>query len=135
MNEFPTDRTTTFLIISLVLLLIGLILIAILLVWVVWRVRRLKVPPGADFLTTLRYTPLSVVILLDLLDLTFDFLAAPFAWVLLGYLNLQALRAVTVIEALIPGTQFLPTMTAAWIFARYANPELQRFFTQQLYRR
>jgi hypothetical protein len=135
MNEFPPAGLRTFLFIFIGLTLIGFVLAASLLAWVLWRVKRIQVPPGADFLTTLRYTPLSVVILLDLLDLAFDFLAAPFAWVLLGYLNLQALRAVTVIEALIPGTQFLPTMTAAWLLARFAGPELQRLFSQLQNRR
>jgi hypothetical protein len=34
-----------------------------------------------------------VVVLLDLLDFSLDFLSAPFAWVLLGYLGLEKLRA------------------------------------------
>jgi hypothetical protein len=81
-------------------------------------VRRIQLPPDADALTALRATPLLVVITLDLLDFALDFLSAPFAWVLLGRLGLKPLRAVTVIESLIPGTQFIPTMTAAWILAR-----------------
>ncbi len=68
------------------------------------------------------------MIALDLLDFSLDFLSAPFAWVLLGRLGLQPLRAVTVIESLIPGTQFIPTMTAAWILARliHRNRALDR---------
>jgi hypothetical protein len=31
---------------------------------------------------------------------------------------LQALQLVTVFEGLIPGTQLIPTMTAAWVLAR-----------------
>lgn len=90
--------------------------------WVVWRVRKIQLPPNADAMTALRMTPLAVVILLDLLDMSLDFLSAPFSWVLLGYLGLKPLRGVTVAESLIPGTQFLPTMTTAWVIARLTDP-------------
>jgi hypothetical protein len=100
---------------------LGFLLMLAFLGWVIWRVKHIQLPPEADFLTTLRLTPLSVVILLDLLDLTLDIFSAPIAWVLLGYLGLQPLRTVTVIEALIPGTQFLPTMTIAWLVARMVH--------------
>jgi hypothetical protein len=107
-------------VIGILLIIIGvsLILALILLVYIFWRIRRINLPPGADFFTALRHTPLSVVIMLDLLDLSLDFLSAPFAWVILGRLGLQPLRAVSVIESLIPGTQALPTMTISWIVAR-----------------
>jgi hypothetical protein len=101
-----------------IFILIGLTLALLLLGWVFWRIRKIHLPYNADFFTALRHTPLSVVILLDLLDLTLDFLAAPFSWVLLGKLGLAPLRGVTVIESLIPGTQMLPTMTIAWVVAR-----------------
>ena len=90
-------------------------------VWV--TVRRINLPPDADTLTALRLTPLSVVVLLDLLDLSLDFLGAPVAWVILGRLGLGPLRGVTVIESLIPGTQLIPTMTIAWVLARWLRPE------------
>jgi hypothetical protein len=90
-------------------------------VWV--TVRRINLPPDADVLTALRLTPLSVVVLLDLLDLSLDFLGAPVAWVILGRLGLGPLRGVTVIESLIPGTQLIPTMTIAWVLARWLRPE------------
>lgn len=105
-------------IVFLILVGIGLLLSALLLAYVVWKVKRIKLPEDADLLATLRATPLEVVILLDLLDLSLDFLSAPFSWALLGYLGLQKLRGVTVVESLIPGTQLIPTMTAAWIIAR-----------------
>lgn len=101
-----------------IILGIALILALIFLAYVFWRVRRIHLPPGADFFTALRYTPLSVVILLDLLDLSLDFFSAPIAWIILGRLGLEPLRAVTVVESVIPGTQMLPTMTIAWIVAR-----------------
>jgi len=93
----------------------------LLLIWVIWRVKRIQLPPEADFMTALQATPLAVVVLLDLLDLSLDFLSAPFAWVVLGYLGLKPLRGVTMVESLIPGTQVLPTMTAAWLFVRIRN--------------
>ncbi len=96
----------------------ALLLALLLLAWVLWQVRRIRLPENADFFTALRHTPLAVVILLDLLDLSLDFFAAPFAWVILGRLGLQPLRAVTVVESFIPFTQVLPTMTIAWIIAR-----------------
>jgi len=101
-----------------IIILVGLILAMLLAAWVFWKVRRINLPANADFFDALRRTPLSVVILLDLLDLTLDFLSAPFAWIILGKLGLEPLRAVSVVESFIPGTQALPTMTIAWIIAR-----------------
>src|SRR5690349_6867155 len=75
------------------------------------RIRRINLPPNAGTLEALRLTPLSVVILLDLLDLGLDFFSAPVSWVILTKLGLGPLRGVTVVESLIPGTQFIPTMT------------------------
>ena len=97
----------------------GLALSVILIIWVIWRVRRIDLPAGADALTALQKTPFIVVLTLDLLDLGLDFLSAPFAWALLGRLGLSPLRGVTILEGLIPGTQLIPTMTLAWLFARW----------------
>jgi hypothetical protein len=101
-----------------IFLAVTLLLALIFMAYVIWRVRRIQLPPNADFFTALRHTPLSVVILLDLLDLSLDFFSAPISWVILGRLGLEPLRAVTVVESIIPGTQILPTMTIAWIVAR-----------------
>lgn len=98
---------------------VGLTLSLAVLGWVLWRVRRIQLPVGADALTALRMTPLAVVILLDLLDLSLDIFSAPVSWTILGYLGLSPLRGVTVVESLIPGTQLLPTMTLAWLAARW----------------
>jgi hypothetical protein len=87
--------------------------------YVFTSIRRINLPPGADTLTALRMTPLSVVILLDLLDLGLDFFSAPFAWIILTKLGLGPLRGVTVAESLIPGTGAIPTMTVAWVLARF----------------
>lgn len=107
----------------LVLFGIALALAVILLLWIIWRVRRIKLPPDADWITAMRATPFIVVLVLDLLDFSLDFLSAPFAWMLLSYLGLKPLRTITTVESLIPGTQFLPTMTAAWIVARFMKRE------------
>src|SRR5436309_13921139 len=102
----------------------GALLMAIALGVYIWAtVRRINLPPDADTLTALRLTPLSVVILLDLLDLSLDFLGAPLAWLILTRLGLGPLRGVTLVESLIPGTQFIPTMTAAWPIARRLRPD------------
>jgi hypothetical protein len=120
-NPLEPDITT---LLSVLLLLSGSALgIALLLSgWVIWRVRRIQLPSNADLLTALRLTPFVVVVLLDLLDFSLDFLSAPIAWVLLGRLGLTPLRGVTVLEELVPGTQLLPTMTAAWVIARLLGP-------------
>jgi hypothetical protein len=97
---------------------IALVLAMILVAYVIWRVRRINLPPDADFFTALRHTPLVVVIMLDLLDLSLDFFSAPFSWIILGKLGLEPLRAVSVVESLLPFTQALPTMTISWIVAR-----------------
>lgn len=97
---------------------IGLLLAILLAGWIFWKVRHIQLPAGTDFFDALRATPLSVVILLDLLDLSLDFFSAPLSWVLLGRLGLEPLRTVTMIESLIPGTELLPTMTIAWVIAR-----------------
>lgn len=99
----------------------GLLLSTLLLVWVLWRIKKIHLPEGADFLTALRLTPLAVVLLLDVLDMTLDIFGTPVAWVVLGKLGLQPLRTVTIVEAFIPGTQFIPLMTASWIVARLAG--------------
>jgi hypothetical protein len=103
------------------LMLTGIILSALLLIWVLWRVRRINLPAGADALTALQRTPFVVVLLLDLLDLGLDIFSVPLTWPLLGRLGLAPLRGVTVIEGLIPGTQLVPTMTLAWLFARWMS--------------
>jgi hypothetical protein len=109
---------------TLLLVLGGALVIAVLLLgWVIWSVRRINLPPNADFFTALRATPFIVVLVLDLLDFSLDFLSTPIAWVLLSYLGLKPLRTVTTVEILIPGTQFLPTMTTAWIIARFVKRE------------
>jgi hypothetical protein len=100
---------------------IGLVLSLVLLAWVIWRVKRIHLPFDAGPIEALRATPLGVVVLLDLLDLSLDFLSAPLAWTLLSRLGLLPLRGVTVLWALIPGTQALPIMTLAWLVVRLSR--------------
>jgi hypothetical protein len=118
----PRQALTLFLIVAG----IGLVLSLVLLAWVIWRVKRINLPVDAGPIAALRATPLGVVVLLDLLDLSLDFLAAPLAWTLLSRLGLLPLRGVTVLWALIPGTQALPIMTLAWLVVRLsrARPNL-----------
>ena len=137
MNANPTIDLNLILYVLLALLGSGLILTLLFLIWVIRRVKQINLPPDADFLTALRATPLSVVILLDLFDFTLDIFSIPFAWAasiayasgsqpgsvppIKGDLGLQPLRAVTVIEAAIPGTQLIPTLTIAWLVARVTS--------------
>jgi hypothetical protein len=101
-----------------IVLVVCLALAAVLLALVVRRLRRIDLPPGADFWTTIRAVPFMLVLALDLLDMALDVLAAPIVWTILSRFRLQALRNVAMVEALIPFTQVLPTFTVAWIVAR-----------------
>ncbi|HSF41474.1 MAG TPA: hypothetical protein VLT87_16865 [Thermoanaerobaculia bacterium] len=101
-----------------VIALIALILAAVVLAWAFRSLRRIRVPQDADFFTTLRAVPLSLVVGLDLLDLGLDVLSTPIIWVILSRYRLQALRNVASIEALIPFTAPIPTLTLAWFAAR-----------------
>ncbi|MBI3941799.1 MAG: hypothetical protein HY326_02200 [Chloroflexi bacterium] len=104
---------------------VALILAVLLGVWV-WRsVKRLRLPEDATFVEAMQVTPFSVVLLLDLLDLALDIFSAPVSWTILSKLGLRPLRGVTVIEALIPGTQVLPTMTLAWVLVRLFASRLE----------
>ncbi|MBE2223811.1 MAG: hypothetical protein IAF02_19885 [Anaerolineae bacterium] len=98
---------------------ISLVLGLLLFLFVVRLIRRIDVPPGADFTETLLYTPFIVAITIDLLDFALDILAAPFSWVILDRLGLKALRGLAAVEAVLPFTQFIPTMTLCWFGARF----------------
>lgn len=113
-----TDTWRDLGIILLVVMGISLTLGVIVLAIAVRQLRDLKIPQGLGFAETLHYTPFLVVLGIDLLDLGLDFLAAPISWILLDRLGLKALRGVSAVEAFIPGTQFIPTLTACWIGVR-----------------
>ncbi len=103
------------------LLVIGVVL-GVLVLALVWRkLRRIQVPPNADFFTTIRAVPLGLVVGLDLLDLGLDVFATPFVWIVLSRFKLQSLRNVAAVEALVPFTQAVPTLTIAWVAARALN--------------
>ncbi|HEC22289.1 MAG TPA: hypothetical protein ENI95_05160 [Chloroflexi bacterium] len=82
------------------------------------QVARIEIPEDADFFETLQLVPITVPLALDLLDMAFDIFSAPISWIILELLGLQALQLITVFEGLLPGTQLIPTMTAAWLLAR-----------------
>ena len=103
--------------------LTGTVLIAL----AVHTVRNLRIPPNASFSETLLLTPFSIVLAIDLLDLGLDILAAPLSWIILDRLGLKALRGVASVEALIPGTQFIPTLTLCWLGIRLFGSRLQIF--------
>ena len=103
---------------------VSFVVALILFLFVIRRLRRMDVPLGAGFSETLLYTPLLLVVFIDLLDFALDILAAPFTWVILDRLGLRALRDVAAFEALLPFTQVIPTMTLAWIAARLVGTKL-----------
>ena len=84
-------------------------------------IRRLRIPPDADFFTTMRYIPLSLAIVLDLLDFGLDIFSAPIIWIALDRMGLYNLRNKATIEALIPFTNVIPTFTVCWFAARLFN--------------
>ena len=63
--------------------------------------------------------PFTIVLAIDLLDLALDILAAPFVWLILDRLGLKALRNMAAVEALLPFTQPIPTLTVCWIAVRW----------------
>lgn len=97
----------------------------------VYKLRNMNIPEDASFSDTLRLTPLTVVVAIDLLDLGLDLLAAPLSWVILDRLGLKALRGVAAVEALIPGTQLIPTLTLCWLGVRLLG-DRQLSFGQSL---
>lgn len=115
------DGLRTFGQVLLSLLIIGVVLGALLLALVYRSLKRIDVPPDADFFTTIRAVPLGLVVGLDLLDMGLDVFATPIVWVILSRFRLQALRNVAAVEAIVPFTQPIPTLTLAWLAARVLN--------------
>ena len=72
MNPPTLSDLSTLLWIIGIVLVIAIVITLTLVVWIVLRIRRIDLAPGADFLTALRVTPLIVVIVLDLLDFSLD---------------------------------------------------------------
>ena len=112
--DFVRPLIWTLLIIAAVCVAAGALLLAL----TYRRLRRLHLPRDADLLTTLRAVPFGLVLALDLLDFGLDFLATPVVWTVLNRFNLQALRNVAALQALVPFTQPVPLLTVAWIAAR-----------------
>lgn len=127
MEEFLQNFALTLLAVMGVAGVIALLLLVI----IVIQVRRIHVPEGAGFAETLLYTPFLVVLFLDVLDLSLDFLSAPIAWVVLDRLGLKGLRAVATVESFVPFTQMIPTMTLAWLGVRLMGKE--RFVQSRYY--
>jgi len=101
-----------------VVAVVALILAGIALALAFRLLRKVRVPANADFFTTVRAVPLALVVGLDLLDLALDVFSAPIIWIILNRFGLQALRNVATIEALIPISAPIPTLTLAWLAAR-----------------
>ena len=97
---------------------IALLLALFLLAIISRQVKKIEIPPNAGFGETLLHTPFLIVLFVDLLDFGLDILAAPIVWVFLDRWGLKALRNVSAIEALIPFTQAVPTLTISWVWVR-----------------
>jgi len=104
-----------------VIALAALVLAGIVLLQAFRKLRNIRVPEDADFFTTARAVPLSLMVGLDLLDLGLDMASAPIIWFILRRYNLHALRNVASFEALVPFTGPIPTLTLAWFAARFLN--------------
>jgi hypothetical protein len=102
-----------------VVLLLALALAATVLVLAWRKLRRIRIAADADFFTTVRAVPLSLVVGLDLLDLALDVFSTPITWLLLDRLGLKALRNVATVKAAIPLGDMIPALTLAWLAARY----------------
>src|SRR5262249_3903925 len=79
-------------VIALAVILAAAVVSGMLLVgWALGKLRekRLRVPPGADFFSTVRAVPLPLLVGLDLLDLGLDVFSAPIIWFILNRLKLQ----------------------------------------------
>lgn len=83
--------------------------------------RNIRVPPDADFFTTMHYVPITLVILLDLLDLSLDIFSAPIAWFFLDRQGLSSLRNTAALQAVVPLTGPVPVLTISWLLARSLN--------------
>jgi hypothetical protein len=127
MEEFLQNFVLILLSVMSVALVVALILLAIIFI----QIRHIKVPPGAGFAETMLYTPILVVLFLDVLDLALDFLSAPIAWIVLDRLGLKGLRGIAAFESLVPFTQAIPTMTLAWIAVRVMGKD--RFIASKYY--
>lgn len=103
------------------IMLINLLIFGVLITLAYHRLKTIDIPPDADFRQTIRLVPFFLVLAIDLLDLTLDILAVPIVWVILDRLGLKALRNVSALEALIPFTQPIPTLTIAWLGVRFLN--------------
>jgi len=129
-------NTTLWQLLSTLAIIMGVcVVIALLgLLMLVRQIRQLRIPRDADFFTTMRYVPLPLVVLLDLLDFGLDIFSAPIMWMVLDRMGLPNLRNKAVIEALIPFTNVIPTFTASWLAARLFNLGEQHWSYAERYR-
>lgn len=121
MFDITTDDLRTIGLILAAMFFAGVVLFLLMLAYAYRTVRHLDIPSDAGLADTLHVTPLLLVVGIDLLDLTLDVLAAPASWIILNRLGLSALRNMATLEAIIPGTQLIPTLTLAWIAVRVFN--------------
>ena len=98
--------------------MVAALIAAIIVGWVAFRRVRKFVTTGGGFWQTLREVPFALVAFIDLLDLGLGTFSAPIIWVMLKRMGLLQLREVATIEAIIPFSGPIPTMTICWLLAR-----------------
>jgi hypothetical protein len=116
-----SDTLQSLLVIVLALMGASIFIAVVGLIALARSIRRLHVPPDADFFTTMRYIPLALAVLLDMLDFGLDIFSAPIIWIALDRMGLPNLRNKATVEALIPFTNVIPTFTVCWFAARLLN--------------
>lgn len=104
------DTLMQILTVLVLLMVISLVIAVAGLMAMVRSIRNIRVPRDADFFTTMRFVPLTLVILLDLLDFALDLFSAPITWIVLDRMGLPNLRNKATIEAIIPATGPIPRL-------------------------
>ena len=104
-----------------VTILVALTLAAIVLTVAFRRLRRLRIPAGRRLL---HYGPRRAPVTgggARPARPGARLLSSPIIWVILNRFGLQSLRKVATVEALLPFTGPIPTLTLAWFAARFFN--------------
>ena len=109
-----------------VVVLLTTLAAALLLWWLHRKLQLLRIATDASLGETLRSIPFLLALALDLLDMGLNLFAAPFVCFFLHRMGWMKLRNLATAAAAIPGTQFVPILSIAWIAARVFGPRTDR---------
>lgn len=109
-----------------VVVLLTTLAATLLLWWLHRKLQLLRIATDASLGETLRSIPFLLALALDLLDMGLNLFAAPFVWFFLHRMGWMKLRNLATAAAAIPGTQFVPILSIAWIAARIFGPRTDR---------